>query len=127
MDQFDLWNIKKKKLNLRANPPFYHERDIWWCSLGKNIGAEQDGEGVEYSRPVVIIKGLSKNTCLIAPLTSSANHHSLRIPIGVVQDKDSSVIVSQMKVIDTKRLLTKIFRLSQEKFEPIRKAARELL
>ncbi|MFH1170496.1 MAG: hypothetical protein V1704_02965 [Candidatus Vogelbacteria bacterium] len=40
---FDQWNERKKGLHNRDRVPFYHEREIWWCALGVNIGSEQDG------------------------------------------------------------------------------------
>ena len=43
---FDTWNIKKKHVN-RGESRLYTEREIWWCSLGVNIGSEQDGSGGE--------------------------------------------------------------------------------
>ncbi len=61
---FDSWNAKKKELHNRAGAPFFHEREIWWCSIGINIGSEQDGSDDEYSRPVLVLKGLSKETFL---------------------------------------------------------------
>ncbi|MBU2219125.1 hypothetical protein KKG15_01365 [Patescibacteria group bacterium] len=38
---FDAWNIQKKKIHSRDEKILFHEREIWWCSLGVNIGFEQ--------------------------------------------------------------------------------------
>ncbi|MDO8512513.1 MAG: hypothetical protein Q7S57_04525 [bacterium] len=54
---FNQWNEKKKKLHNRSDAPFFHKREMWWCSLGANIGSEQDGSGEEYYRPVLIVTG----------------------------------------------------------------------
>jgi mRNA interferase MazF len=72
---FDSWNKYKKRIQIERAHKHYHARDIWWCSLGVNVGSEHDGEGSEYQRPVLIIKGLSVNTCLAIPLTASLNKH----------------------------------------------------
>jgi hypothetical protein len=40
---FDKWNETKKKIHDRINTPFFNEREVWWCVLGRNIGVEQDG------------------------------------------------------------------------------------
>ena len=40
---FDSWNEKKKILN-NNDVSFYHEREVWWCSLGVNVGYEQNGK-----------------------------------------------------------------------------------
>jgi len=92
-----------------------------------NIGFEQDGSDIEYRRPVIILKGLSKQTCLIIPLTTSTNKHRLRPAIGLVEDKEACALLSQMKVIDTKRLVKKIGNLDKKTFEDIRKTVKDML
>ena len=124
---FDSWNMQKKAIHNSGKNKFYHPRDIWWCSLGINIGFEQDGTKEEKSRPVLILKGLSKNTCLVIPLTTSAEQHPMRIFLGVVDNKKASAIISQMRVVDTKRLFRKIGILNKEKFEEIRKTVKGLI
>jgi mRNA interferase MazF len=55
---FDNWNNLKKQINKRVGEFLYHAGDIWWCELGKNIGHEQDGKGVTFERPVLVVKDL---------------------------------------------------------------------
>ena len=124
---FDGWNEQKKSIHNQGHIRLYHAQEIWWCTLGINIGAEHDGVGNERQRPVLILKGLSHDTCLIAPLTSSLNKHPRRIPIGVVADQRASVIISQIRTIDTRRLTEKICFLDKERFDPVRKAAKDML
>lgn len=124
---FDEWNIQKKEIHNFGKNKFYRIREIWWCSLGVNIGFEQDGTRGEKSRPVLILKGLSRNTCLVVPLTTSNEQHSMRIVLGKVDGKGASVIISQIRVVDTKRLFRKIKKLNKEKFEEIKKAVKNLI
>ena len=124
---FDTWNEKKKVINERQKSPFCHERELWWCTLGMNIGFEQDGSDLEYRRPVLILKGLSMDTCLIIPLTTSNHRHKMRPEIGLVEDKHACAIISQMKVIDTKRLVRKIGNLDKTIFDNIRKTVKDML
>lgn len=124
---FDLWNLQKKEIHKSGKSKLYHSRDIWWCSLGINIGFEQDGTREEKSRPVLILKGLSKNTCLVVPLTTSIKQHFMRVSLGEIDGKNSTAIISQIRVIDTKRLFRKIKELDKEKFEEIRKTVKNLI
>ena len=124
---FDGWNEQKKQIHGRDSGPFYHQRELWWCSLGVNVGSEQDGSGEEFRRPILILKGLSAKTCLIVPLTAAAKDHPLRPSIGLVEDTEARALLSQMRVIDTKRLVRKIGYLDQAIFERIRKAAKGML
>ncbi|MFA6463653.1 MAG: type II toxin-antitoxin system PemK/MazF family toxin [Candidatus Paceibacterota bacterium] len=124
---FENWNIEKKNIHAVSMNKYYHPRDIWWCALGVNIGFEQDGKDKDFQRPVLIVKGLSRETCLIVPLTTSPQKHKYRKTIGSVTGKTSSAVLSQIKVIDTKRLINKIAVLDQQSFETIRKSIKNLL
>jgi len=68
--QFDLWNGLKKKLHATRHEPFLHEREIWICSLGANIGYEQDGKNENFARPVLVIKKFNNDIFLAVPLSS---------------------------------------------------------
>lgn len=125
---FDRWNELKKKIDSPSIfPKRYHERDIWWCSLGINIGHEHDGGGSTYQRPMLILKGLGADTCLAVPITSSSNKHQFRIPIGIVYGKNASAVISQIRVIDTKRLIEKMGRLDTNLFSQVRKSLKAIL
>ena len=124
---FDSWNTRKKAIHNSGENKFYHPRDIWWCSLGANVGFEQDGTGVIKTRPVVIISGFSKNVCLIIPLTTSQKDNRYYLKIGKIKNKEASAIVSQIRLIDTKRLVKKMEVINKNKFEEIRKAVRDLI
>ncbi len=124
---FYRWNEKKKQIDTGGLNKLYHERQLWWCSLGVNVGFEQDGGGADYQRPVLILRGMSRNTCYVAPLSTSGKRHPLRLPIGRVEDKEAVALLSQIRLIDTKRLVNKIGFLDQEIFARVKKAAKDLL
>jgi len=125
---FDKWNIEKKKIQEENFlDVFFHEREIWWCSLGLNIGYEQDGSKDNYRRPVLILKGLSIQTCLIVPLTTSIHLHLLRPSIGLVNGKEAKALISQIRVIDKRRLVSKIGYIDQKTFSEIRKIVKNLI
>ena len=124
---FEKWNKKKSQLHNRADVPFFHTREIWWCSLGINIGFEQDGSGGEYDRPVLILKGMSAQTFFAIPLTTSPNIHPLRPSVGVIEGKEARALLSQMRLVDAKRLVRKIGYLNGVIFKHIRKTAKGML
>jgi mRNA-degrading endonuclease toxin of MazEF toxin-antitoxin module len=123
---FDKWNEDKKKIHNRLDGPFFHDREIWWCSLGLNIGFEQDGSGESYYRPVLVLKAMSKQTCFIIPLTTSGNQHPLRPSIGIVEGKQARALLSQMRLIDAKRFVRKAGYLDKEIYEDIRKTVKNM-
>jgi len=122
---FDNWNKRKKELN-EEKPNFYHEREIRWCSLGVNIGFEQDGTNEAYKRPVLIVKGFSRHVCLIVPLTTSKKENPYHLSIGIVENLEAFVILSQIRLIDTKRLHTRLAVLEKAEFRKIKKAIKAL-
>ncbi|KKU60054.1 MAG: hypothetical protein UX81_C0005G0050 [Parcubacteria group bacterium GW2011_GWA2_47_12] len=125
---FDEWNEIKKKTNADDGYlPLYHERQIRWCRLGANVGFEQDGTGQDFSRPVLILKGLSKNVCIVIPLTASTKTNEYRVSVGIVGDIEAVAIISQIRLIDTKRLDKQIATLEKKTFQRIRKAVKDLL
>ncbi len=126
MDQFDVWNSKKKFIVLTHKPRYYRPREIWWCILGKNIGSEQNGVGRNFIRPIIIIKALGE-ICLVVPLSTSIYKHPYRIFIGNISGKKSCVIISQLRTIDSRRLVEKVGILDKKFFEITRKAIKDML
>lgn len=124
---FDLWNTSKKDIHSTNENKLYHEREVWWCSLGVNIGFEQDGTGSHGERPVLILKGFSKHVCLVVPLTTSKKKNPYHRSLGKIDNREAFAIISQVRLIDTKRLINKIQVVEQVLFEGIRKAVKGLL
>jgi len=121
---FDKWNEEKKKIHHNGAGRFYHEREIWWCSLGVNIGSEHDGGGLTFQRSVLVVKGLSAHTYIIIPLTTSKSKHSMRISLGNIDGEESAVVISQLRVVDTRRFTERLSILNKIIFEDIRKAVK---
>lgn len=130
MKNFDEWNAKKKDLDSTDQRRFYHEREIWWCRLGLNVGFEQDGKGENFERPVLVIKAWSRETCLVIPLTTSKRKNKFMFSVGHISHNSSSesqVILSQIRLIDTRRFEERISVLDKETFLEIKKAIKDLL
>lgn len=124
---FDGWGTDKKVLHSRSAAPFYHEREIWWCALGVNIGFEQDGTGKRFDRPVVIIRGFSRQTLFVVPLTGKKKTGRFHFPVGPVEGREASGILSQVRVIDAKRLLRKVGTLDETAFGNLVRAMQSTL
>ena len=97
---FDSWNKNKKRIHAENENKLYHEREVWWCSLGVNVGFEQDGTGVDNERPVLILKGFSKQVCLVMPLTTSEKKNPYHASLGKVDGRNAFAIISQIRLID---------------------------
>lgn len=45
LQKYDEWNKEKKKISDIDKKVFFKEGEIWWCSLGINLGEEVYGKG----------------------------------------------------------------------------------
>jgi mRNA interferase MazF len=124
---FDGWNSKKKHLNDHAVAPFYHKREIWWCSLGVNVGFEQDGTGANYDRPVLVVQGFNPHVFFGVALTGKKKQGRYYVPIGQVEGREASAILSQVRLIDTKRLVRKAGTLDRDLFERVCDELKQIL
>jgi mRNA-degrading endonuclease toxin of MazEF toxin-antitoxin module len=129
----DIWNEQKKLLNSRKlykktkdgkkipKTPI-KEGEIWWCKLGINIWNEIYGKGVEYTRPVLIIKKISGYSCIVIPATSEPKDGTWFYPI-VIGETQSFLIFPQIRMISTARFEEKIEEIFPTELEKIKKSA----
>ncbi len=125
MKDFDKWNTVKKATDAAdvENRLFFRDGDIWWVRLGVNIGYETDGKNREFTRPVLVVKKYNQYSFLAIPLTTAQKPNPYRLPIGTVDGKEASATLSQLRNIDSKRLVKKIAHLDHNILNAIKKEA----
>ncbi|MFZ1019403.1 MAG: type II toxin-antitoxin system PemK/MazF family toxin [Minisyncoccia bacterium] len=117
---FDKWNTEKKNVDAKTvnTELFFYAREIWWCSVGLNVGVEADGKHENFERPMLIIKKFNADMIWALPLTTQGQkdkyHHKLNH-----EEIKSFVVLSQIKTISTKRLLRKIGSISETDFKDV--------
>ena len=117
---FDKWNEEKKRADASeiAWDFFFHEREVWWCAIGANVGVEIDGKHHSFERPVLIIRKFNKEMFLGVPLTS--NEHDAQYHIKITHEHGSSwAVLSQLRTWSSKRLLRRIGKASEGDFTAI--------
>jgi mRNA interferase MazF len=124
--RFDEWNDLKKTLHSNDFRPYFKAREIWWASLGQNIGDEENGKNERFDRPVLIIQKFYNNLLLALPLSTKVKEGSYYFRIRGVK-VDGIVILSQSRIIDAKRLIRRIEILDLYTFECIKKKYIDLL
>jgi mRNA-degrading endonuclease toxin of MazEF toxin-antitoxin module len=118
---FDRWNVVKKNINAKNRRVFFYEKEIWWMNVGINVGSEQDGKGNLFIRPVFIYKKINSRTFLGIPLTKVLKEDLEHVPFYFDYDI-STVIISQIRVFDRKRLEHRMGSVSDYLFLKIKKA-----
>lgn len=118
---FQKWTEIKIQLHTKENAKrYFKEREIWWCSLGINIGFEQDGKHEFFERPVLVLKKFNHEVLWIVPLTTQ-NKQGKYYFTCEHEGRASVVILSQLRLISSKRLLRKIRTLSVDEFDEIKR------
>ena len=72
--------------------------------------------------PVLIIKGFSREVCLCVPLTTREKKGKFYRDIDLKDGIRRKVILSQIRLIDTKRLLEKVSTIDAGEFRKIKQA-----
>lgn len=55
------WIITKIIIDNKEKKEFtINEYQVFWCSLGENVGDEENGKGDDFRRPVLVFKKFSK-------------------------------------------------------------------
>lgn len=112
---FDSWNDTKKNLEYRISLQNPHEREIWWCSIGINLGHEEDGKNETFERPVLIVKRFNKDLCFVVSLYTKNHSNAYYFPLK----EESFAILSQAKPVSTKRLQRYIGKIGSGKFDEL--------
>jgi len=126
LDIFDNWNEVKKKLHQqKREAQFFKERQIWWCSIGQNLGSENYGKGETFTRPILIYRKLSDRIFLGIPLTTKIKSGSWYVAI-----RQNNIVINaqlhQIRIYDKKRLRNKVGEVDDEDFARIKKGFESL-
>lgn len=120
VDNFEIWNQTKKRLDSKNKLRTFKQREIWWCSIGINVGHEENGKGATSNRPVLVIKKFNYRLFWGVPLTTQSKdtpHYHAFSFLG----KPQNAMLTQARLWDAARLSNCMGRLSEKEFNAIRK------
>lgn len=119
---FQKWHFKKELIDGTGKRLFFHEREIWWCAVGLNIGFEQDGRGERFARPVPVFKKFNNEVFWAIPISTKIKKGKFYVPIEFGDGVARVAIISQLCLVDAKRLMNKIGTIANNNHELIQKA-----
>lgn len=126
MKEFLKWIKLKEKLDKNEHKvPYVSEGDIWWSSLGENIGSEITGKSELFSRPVIIFRKLTHGFYFVIPTTTKDKKGSWYVSF-IHKDKKITANLHQVRTIDYRRLSNKIGSLDEEDFCKIKVGFKDL-
>ena len=113
---FDGWIEKKKESHYKTSkPPLFKERDIWWVSVGVNVGFEEDGKNGNFVRPVLVVKKFNRELFLGIPMSTKLKDNKYYVPVSV-KNETVSVMTSQLRVFSAKRIWNKLSEMDEGDF-----------
>ena len=124
---FSKWSALKEKLNdLKNKAPLFKDGEIWWCSIGINIGSEVDGKSRLFSRPIIALKKLSDDSFVGVPMTGKIKSGSWYVLL-TCNGKASCANLAQIRSFNYKRMSDKYGQLDDGSFKNIKDRLRMLL
>lgn len=124
---YSKWHIEKSNIHETKERPFFDERDIWSVSTGTNIGFEIDGKGDKFLRPMIVIKKFNKESFWGLSMTRSIKKGIYYFSFSFKEGETSTTNLSQLRLVDAKRLCYKIGGMNKKDFEKLKEKLRQLI
>ena len=121
MKNFKDWFTEKNDLHENKVRAFFHEREVWFASVGVNIGFEQDGKHEKFLRPIIVVKKFNNEVCWGIPTTKKNKKGAHYFSFEYKEGEFTTAILSQLRLIDTKRLDYKIGSMKGSDFKEMKK------
>lgn len=123
---FDTWNIKKKTIDKNKRDLIFKEGDIWWSYFGVNVGEEAYGKGEDFRRPVIILKKITENSCIVIPTTTKIKEGKNFFKF-TTNSLERRAMLYQIKFISANRLRINESQMHQVDFLQMKKSLADLL
>lgn len=120
------WIKRKIRLHILIKGPFFKEGEIWWASLGQNVGVETNGKNKNYERPVLVLKKFNKDIFLAIPVSTKIKKDQYKV-IFINEKIKYSANLSQMRTLDSKRLLRMVAKIDNSDFDELKKVYHEII
>jgi len=115
------WHDLKIKIERKDQSPLFHEGEIWWSSLGANVGVEEDGKNDLFERPILIFHKFNKDMFWGLPMSSVRKSGKYNHSI-FIHGHERTILLSQMRTMSAKRLIRRAGRLRRKKFRQVVRA-----
>lgn len=111
--------LKERLHNKAPKVPHVKEGEIWWVSIGENIGSELNGKSYQFSRPMIVLKKLSHSFYYCVPTSTKIKNGSWYVPL---RQKEIQMVacLHQSRSIDYRRLYSKLGQLDETDMRRVR-------
>jgi len=113
---------KNKRWNFYVN-----EREVWNINLWSNIWFESNGKDWNFKRPVLVIK-VVWSVFFVASMTTKWKDNKFYFKLdNKYFNKNSYITLSQVRIVDKKRFIEKIWMIAKNDFMQIKKELNNIL
>ncbi|HEY0908183.1 MAG TPA: type II toxin-antitoxin system PemK/MazF family toxin [Candidatus Paceibacterota bacterium] len=123
---FDAWNEQKKAIESKSIEVFFKEGEIWWCSVGINIGNESCGKGGTFNRPVLVLRKLSRSSYVGIPISTQRKDGSWFSEI-LVNGELRYALLYQVRMFSSNRFQRRVGALEGGQFVSVKQKLEALL
>jgi mRNA-degrading endonuclease toxin of MazEF toxin-antitoxin module len=123
---FDKWSEQKKKFENTTSGFLFSTGEIWWCSVGLNVGVESCGKGEKYQRPVLVLKKLSRSSFIGIPLSTQKKEGTWFEEITILNEIRYALLY-QIRLFSTSRFQRRLTTLDVKDFKKIKEKLEALL
>lgn len=125
--EFQEWHKEKSDIHHERVRPFFHERELWFVSLGVNVGFEEDGKGKDFLRPVLVLKKFNNQSFWGIPVTKRIKAGKYYFPFNIDGRGQNNLILSQLRLMDAKRMQYKIGLMDKKEFSEVKQKLKLLI
>ncbi len=119
LDKYLDWAKLKFRINARKKDIFPRRREIWWASLGQNVGVEINGKNSQFERPVLVLRVFNTHSYLVVPITTNTKENQYKYLFNNELNQPNAVNLAQMRTISSKRFLRKLWVLGDTDFDKV--------
>lgn len=119
------WHSLKELIEYGYSEKIFKEREIWWCSLGANVGFEQDGKHDRFERPVLVLRKFNKGMFWGLPLSSKPKQSYFYFSF-YWKEVAVTVLLSQLRILSPKRLIRRMGKINNKTFTEIQNNVKDL-
>ena len=116
----DWIGVKQKLDENDYRPPMVREGELWWCSVGENVGVEVSGKGQGFTRPVIVLKKFGRLAFFGIPTTTNLERMGSWYVLFKHKGIDEVAMLTQARMFSYKRLSTRMGELDGKDYKRVK-------
>ena len=121
------WTKLKIRIHASEKEIYFKEGQVWWASIGQNIGVESNGKNDSFERPIIIFKRFNQDSFLGVMLSSNKRIGNYYLELKDDYEISSFANLSQIKLLSSKRLIRYVRDLPKSDLDTIKHKIKDYL